>query len=446
MTVSLEKIFFKYILLNKNYFESVYSHYFKNPELEFVYEIVRKYMLENFSDDVPTHRQIAEMVYLEDKDKKISKELLKSILKKDISGLNEDKFIKPKLSSWIIINRLKEATNSIIDETRSLDNVSDLDTAMTSVSKIRSITENATNMDFEDDDDLGSDFDEPEEHIQDHSEIKVKTGWESLDHVLGGGFDISTLNLLMGTTNSGKSLWMQNFAVNCANKGYNVLYITLEMSTKKVLKRLGSMRLNIPIDDYDEKSLDVDYMKGKIDKLKDSATENDLFDTKKDIGKIITKFYPAGTATIHDFDSLIRRIKEKKGINFDMIVVDYITLMAPIKGLGIESNLFLKGKHLAEGLRALASKYESVLLTAMQVSKDAWNAADITLDKIPESKAIAETADTFFGIIRTEEMKMQNIYRLKLLKQRDGDFSKSQMRFELNPKYLTIINDIFIDA
>ena len=244
---------------------------------------------------------------------------------------------------------------------------------------------------------------------------------------------------------SHNSLWMQNFAVNSANKGYNVLYITLEMSVKKTLKRLGSMRLKVPIDKYDYLSNDTEFMKKKIDNLHKMGTGNDLFEGKKQ-GKIITKFFPAGTATIDDFDVLIKKIKEKKGLDIDMLVVDYITLMAPVRGLGIESNLYLKGKHLAEGLRAIAAKYELTLITGMQIAKDAWNSTDITLDKIPESKAIAETADTFFAIIRTEDMKRQNIYRLKMLKQRDGDFSKSQVKFDLNPKYLTIENDIFIDA
>jgi hypothetical protein len=40
--------------------------------------------------------------------------------------------------------------------------------------------------------------------------------------------------------------------------------------------------------------------------------------------------------------------------------------------------------------------------------QDAWNASDITLESVPESKAIAETSDTF--IIRTEEMKRNRTY------------------------------------
>ena len=132
-------------------------------------------------------------------------------------------------------------------------------------------------------------------------------------------------------------------------------------------------------------------------------------------------------------------------MKFQLVIVDYITLIAPIKGLGSD-NLYIKGKQLAEGLRALAAKYNFPLLSAIQVSKDAWDASDITLSNIPESKAIAETADSFFAIIRNEEMKRQNKFRFKLLKQRDGDFLKSQITIDLNPTYLSLQNDVFIDA
>jgi hypothetical protein len=242
---------------------------------------------------------------------------------------------------------------------------------------------------------------------------------------------------------SHNSLWMQNFAVNSANLGNNVLYITLEMSERKVMKRLGAMRLKLPINDYDELSKDTEMIKKRIESLKNNSESGDLFEKK--VGKIITKFWAAGTANINDFDDYIQRLKEKKGIKIDMIVVDYITLIAPVKGVGADS-LYTKGKHLAEGLRSLGAKYECPVVTGIQISKDAWGSTDITLESIPESKAIAETADTFFAIIRTEEMKRQNLYRFKLLKQRDGDFSKSQIKLDLNVKYLTLENDNFIDS
>jgi replicative DNA helicase len=443
MTPQLEKVFFNYILKNKKYFELVKSYFFKNNEIQFVYDIIRKYILSNSDVDIPTPRQILDMVSLEDKNGTITKEILKSILQVNLSEYSEKDFILPKFNAWVLANRIKTGTVDIIEETRGLDSISDFDKAKDTANKIKQIIDDMASTNFINDENLGSDFDDPESHVQDSSKLKVKSGFETIDHMLGGGWDIQTLNILMASTNNGKSLWMQNFAVKSANMGNNVLYITLEMSEKKVMKRIGAMRLKIPINDYDNVSKDVDLIKSKIKNLsKVEGAGDSLFDNK--VGKIITKFWAAGSATVGDFDNYIQQLKEKRGIKINLIIVDYITLIAPIKGIGAD-NLYTKGKQLAEGLRALGAKYLCPVVTSVQVAKDAWNAADITLESVPESKAIAETADTFFAIIRTEEMKRQNLYRLKLLKQRDGDFLRSQIKIDLNSTYLTLENDKFID-
>jgi replicative DNA helicase len=442
MTSSLEKVFFNYILKNKKYFEIIRPFFFRNSEIQFVYGIIREYILKNSDAQIPTPRQILDMVTLEDKEGVITKEILKSVLTDNLKDYDEKNFIEPKFNAWILSNRIKAGTVDIIDETRNFDTVSDFESAVERANKIRAIVDEMSSTNFVDDDDLGSDFDEPELHVQDSSRFKVKSGFETLDHILGGGWDIGTLNCVMAETNNGKSLWMQNFAVKTADAGHNVLYITLEMSERKVLKRLGSMRLRIPINDYDTVSKDTELIRKKIKSLGSMKEGGDLFTNK--VGKIYTKFWAAGTATVNDFDNYVQKIQQKKGIKFDLIIVDYITLVAGIKGM--TDNLYMKGKHLAEGLRALGSKYKCPIITGVQVAKDAWNASDITLESVPESKAIAETSDTFFAIIRTEEMKRLNIYRFKLLKQRDGDFLKSQIKLSLNPTYLTLENDQFLDA
>lgn len=442
MTPQLEKVFFNFILKNKKYFDIVKPYFFRNSEIQFVYGVLREYMLKSSDAQAPTPRQILDMVSLEDKESIITKDILKSILQVDLKEYDEKNFIEPKFNAWVLANRLKTGTVDIIDETRNLDTISDFEKAIETADKIRSIVDEMSSTNFVQDDDMGSDFDDPEMHVQDSSKFKVKCGFDSIDHMLGGGWDISTLNVIMAETNNGKSLWMQNFAVKSANMGHNVLYITLEMSERKVMKRLGAMRLKIPINDYDTMSKDTDMIKRKIANLSKTEGSADLFDRK--VGKIITKFWAAGTATISDFDNYIQKLKEKKDIKIDLVIVDYITLVAAGKGTAAD-NLYTKGKHLAEGLRALGAKYKCPVITGVQVAKDAWNSSDITLESVPESKAIAETADTFFAIIRTEEMKRQNLYRFKLLKQRDGDFLKSQIRLNLNSTYLTLENDQFID-
>jgi replicative DNA helicase len=442
MTISLEKVFFGYIIKNKRYFEVVEPFFFKNAEIQFVYNILRDYMLRGTDVNVPHAKQILEMVSLEDKDGLITKEVLKAILTVNLSEYDENNFIIPKFNSWILSNRLKSGAVDIVDETRNLETLTDFEQTVLAANKIKSIVDEMSKTDFVNDDDLGSDFDDPEHHVQDSSKYKIRSGFDTIDHMLSGGWDISTLNVIMAETNNGKSLWMQNFAVKSADMGYNVLYITLEMSERKVMKRVGAMRLKIPINDYDNASKDTESIRKKINNLKNTSS-SDLFEKK--VGKIITKFWAAGTANITDFDNYIQKLRDKKGIKIDLLIVDYITLVAPIKGIAAD-NLYTKGKSLAEGLRAIGAKFKMPVITGVQVAKDAWNSTDITLQSVPESKAIAETADCFFVIIRTEEMKRQGIYRFKLLKQRDGDFLKSQIKLNLNSTYLTLENDIFLDT
>ncbi len=444
MTPQLEKVFFSYILQTKKHFELVKPYFFKNSEIQLVYGIVREYMIKNNDAGIPTPRQILDMVQLEDKEGVVTKEILKSILQVNLKEYDERNFIEPKFNAWVLSNRLKTGTVDIIDETRNLDSISNFEHAVESANRIKAIVDEMSSVNFIQDDDMGSDFDDPESHVQDSSKFKIRSGFETLDHMLGGGWDIQTLNVIMAETNNGKSLWMQNFAVKSADMGYNVLYITLEMSERKVMKRMGAMRFKIPINDYDNASKDVEMIKKRIQALSNSSEPgSDLFSKK--VGKIYSKFWAAGTATVADFDNYIQKLKDKKGVKVDLVIVDYITLVAAVKG-AMSDNLYTKGKHLAEGLRSLGAKYKCPVITGVQVAKDAWNSSDITLESVPESKAIAETADTFFAIIRTEEMKRQNLYRFKLLKQRDGDFLKSQVKLNLNPTYLTLENDQFLDA
>lgn len=445
MTISLEKLFFAYILQNKKYFQIVEPSYFKNAQIQFVYKVIRDYLLKDLEITIPSPKQIWEMVSLEDKEDLITKDSLKNMLTANLDDYDEKNFIAPKLNLFILSNKIKSSAVDIIDEARNIDAVTEFDDAIAVAGKIKDLVHEMNNTSFVHDENLGADFDDAEQHLQDSSRFKIKSGFETIDHMLGGGWDIQTLNCIMAETSNGKSLWMQNFAVKSADMGYDVVYITLEMSEKKVMKRLGSMRLKIPINDYDEVSKNTELMIKKIKSLKSnkSGLTGDIFENQP--GKIIVKFWAAGTATIADIDSYLSKLKQTRGIKPRLVIVDYITLIAPQKGT-VGDNLYTKGKHLAEGLRALGAKYECPVVTGIQVSKDAWNASDITLEQVPESKAIAETADTFFAIIRTEEMKRQNLYRFKLLKQRDGDFLKSQIRLNLNTKYLTLENDVFLDS
>lgn len=244
---------------------------------------------------------------------------------------------------------------------------------------------------------------------------------------------------------SHNSMWLQNIAARLVDNGYNVVYVTLEMASRKCFKRMGAMRLKIPIDQYDELSKDSMFMKQKINEVKNLTPSSSLFDGGK-AGKLFVKKYPTSDCTITDLENYIKKFEETKRIKMDVMVIDYINLMSIEKGYNMDNMLYLKGKHLSEGLRRIGDKYQVCVITATQTGKDVWGASDINLDDIPESKAIAESADSVWGIIRNSQMKKENTYRLKILKLRDGEHHEEQIKFDFNTKYLTIDNDIMLGA
>ena len=438
---NMEKHYFIHIMENPEQFSKVESFFFKNSDIQFVYTVIRDEYLISESHIVPSTQQIVAMVKLVDRDSKISNNVLKLLLQSDNSDMSPE-WLLPRFKAWKIQNQIRGDINKGIDMIRGLDEIN-YDNSIELAQKLKGMFGSLLLID-DDDHDLGEDFDDPESHKQLVTKNCIGSGWPCIDSILNGGWSKSTLNVIMGETNVGKSMWLHNVATNAANNGANVLIITLEMATRKVMKRLGSMRLKINSDEYDEKSKDTFFMKQRINNLKSQTGGGNLFDSQP--GKIFVKKYNTSDCTVTDIDNYVKKFEEVKRIKVGMIIVDYINIMSIEKGNEITNMLYLKGKHLAEGLRRIADKYECAVITATQTDKSVWGASDITLGAIPESKAIADTADSVWGIIRNPEMKKNNLYRLKILKLRDGEHHEEQVRFDFNTKFLTMENDVLVGA
>lgn len=436
MNTNMEKHYFIHILDNPDQFSKVEPVFFKNSDIQFIYTVIREEYIKSESHIVPSPQQIYSMVKLADQDNKINDKVIKLLLQSDNSDISEE-WLLPRFKGWKIQNQLKGDLLKGIDMARGIEEVN-YDNVVEIAQRLKGMFGNVLLVD-DDDQDLGDDFDDPESHKQEISKVCIPTGWSSIDSILGGGWSKQTLNVIMGETNVGKSMWLHNISTNAANNGANVLVITLEMATKKVMKRLGSMRLKINSDEYDEKSKDSVFMKQRLNNLKSQSSVGNLFDSQP--GKIFVKKYNTSDCTVTDIDNYVKKFEEVKRLKVGMVVVDYINIMAIEKGFEITNMLYLKGKHLAEGLRRIADKYECAVITATQTDKAVWGASDIKLGDIPESKAIADTADSVWGIIRNPEMKKNNIYRLKILKLRDGEHHEEQVRFDFNTKFLTMEND-----
>jgi len=379
MNAGLEKVFFKYILDNPEQFYKVETYFFKNDEIQFIYSVVRDEYIR--SKKISSPQQILAMVKLNDVDKKISDNITKAILKGDNNSYDDD-WILPRFKAWKLSKTTQNNIMNSIDYIRGLDEI-DFDSVSEVSAKIIQMF-NESKMIADDDEDLGDDFDDAETHRVTETTKKMSSGWKSLDRIMNGGWDQASLNFLMGETNVGKSMWMQNIAVNAADQGANVLFVSLEMGSQKCMRRMGAMRLKIPIDDYDKKADDGIFMKNKINALKSS--NGGMFKSKP--GKIIVKKYDTGSMTVTDLDNFITKYEERKGIKINMVIVDYINIMGIEKGLDFSNMLFLKGKHLAEGLRYIADKHNVVMISATQTDKAVWGANDLDLKMFLNQKRL----------------------------------------------------------
>lgn len=140
---------------------------------------------------------------------------------------------------------------------------------------------------------------------------RLPTGFTQIDKNINGGVlsDGKCLAIVTAPTNMGKSIMLGNIAVNAAKQGKNVLIISLEMSEEVYASRVYSNLYDLPIN-----SLPL-----MGEELRNKIKENQY-------GKIIIKEFPPTTMTVDQIDSYIDSLY-KAGHNFDLVCIDYLTLL-----------------------------------------------------------------------------------------------------------------------
>ena len=96
--------------------------------------------------------------------------------------------------------------------------------------------------------DMGTDyFEDPKGRLErlKNSNGQISTGWANLDKKLFGGFNRGELNIFAGGSGAGKSLFLQNLAINWATAGLNTCYISFELSEALVAMRMDAMITDI---------------------------------------------------------------------------------------------------------------------------------------------------------------------------------------------------------
>ena len=274
--------------------------------------------------------------------------------------------------------------------------------------------------------DLGTDyFANPQERlegIRDNSKM-VSTGWRDVDKKLYGGFNRGEITIFAGQSGSGKSLFLQNLAINWANNGLNVVYITLELS-----ESLTAMRMDAMVTGY----ATYDVMKN-IDEVSLRVCASQ----KKHKGQLRLKQLPSG-ATANDVRSYVREYEIQSGKKVDAILVDYLDLMMPVGVKVNPSDQFIKDKFVSEELRNLAVELDALMISASQLNRGSYEEIEFDPSHIAGGISKVNTADNVIGIFTSISMKEAGRYQIQFMKTRSSAGVGSKVDLSFDPKTLRI--------
>lgn len=274
--------------------------------------------------------------------------------------------------------------------------------------------------------DLGTDYyANPKERLEAIKEGKgqCSTGWKTVDEKLYGGLNKGEITIFAGQSGAGKSLFLQNLAVNWALAGLNVIYLSLELSEKLCSMRIDAMHTGYETREV-MRNIDDVHMKIRASQMKTR-------------GNMQVKQLPNG-CTSNDIRAYIKEYEIHKGVKVDAILVDYLDLMFPASRKVSAENMFVKDKYVTEELRNLAVELDIVCVSASQLNRGSYEEIEFDPSHIAGGISKVNTADNVIGIFTSAAMKEGGRYQIQFMKTRSSSGVGSKVDLAFNNKSLRI--------
>lgn len=255
----------------------------------------------------------------------------------------------------------------------------------------------------------------------------IPSGLNFLDECLGGGFAKETLNVFAAGTGGGKSLMKSHLCATYYKKGFNCVYLTLELSDAKIGVRIDANVTGLPV------------------RQLQAMTKEDYILTWKKAntgrhGRIIILDYPAHTITTAHLRNILNDLELKSEFRPDFIFVDYLNLLDSARVSGSGENSYNTLKAVAEELAGLAKERKCCIITSTQLNRAGYGKSDAGLDNISDSMGIAFTADSLFYLKSDEVLKENQQIRCGCLKTRFSDKTNYSSTFRIDYERMKLSN------
>jgi len=341
----------------------------------------------------PTYEAMVSVVRTQTED--YSTSIVKQVIdfmarvKSNSIGDEDQEYIKEKSLDFCKKQKLKEA---ILKSVGLLQNQS--------FEQIQKVINDAMNLGA--DNNHGHDY---HKDVLDRFELKmrnpVSTHWDEIDAITKGGLGKRELGVVVAPTGAGKSMALAHLGAMAVVKGKTVVHYTLELADTVVGQRYDSCITGIRLQDLM------------------SMKESILGVIEHIPGQLIIKEYPTKSATTRTIGIHLEKLRQK-GIEPDMIIVDYADLLKPSPTGFKSQELRHSLGNTYEELRAIGQVWDIPVWTASQTNRSGLNAEVITMESISEAFNKCFVADFICSISRTMEDKTENKGRMFVAKNRNG--------------------------
>lgn len=264
-------------------------------------------------------------------------------------------------------------------------------------------------------------------------EASIITGIPSLDDILGGGFQNKTLNIIAAPTHGGKSLMLSHITATNFKVGKSCVYITLEMPESEIYKRIDSNILEIEMFKLGNENFNAEVL--------------EKFSSLEGLGKLFIKEYSAGSCSVNTINSYLEDLYKQKDFKPDLLAIDYLTLMRSDR-VTRSSNMYERGKLIAEELHGLSKELNIPIITAAQLNRASVGNLDSEINSISESFGIAQTSDTMISLLTDYNLRSKNRILIKVNKNRNTGLLVAT-EAQINPgimKYSEVENSKFTET
>ena len=287
--------------------------------------------------------------------------------------------------------------------------------------------------------DLGYDVHEDAAMLLERAEESdsLPTGFDFLDHSLYGGVTCPSFNLISAATGDGKSIYLQNQAVNYAREGYNVAYITLELPEFMLEKRFAAMMTEIDINTIYEKRDIV------VRKMRNAGRRE---------GHIRIKRMSMNVTTVADIRAYVNELAAATGLKWTRIMIDYMDLMLPMMpGIRFD-NIHIKDKAISMELYEWTHEPDAnkIIWSACQQVKGAKDEKDARQSGVAGGVDKINTCDNLIILKRTLEDIQDELCWGTIAKGRNGGGGR-RVPFHWHAQTMRMTNpetmdDLYIEA